>query len=71
MICTCIVVKIQEDPAIVICLKEGAIHEAMALPHAPCRQGATATESGEIYGVRGNLFRVAIQGFMLGHSPEP
>ena len=45
----CIVVKTQEDPAIVICLKEGAIHEALALPHAPCRQGATATESGEIF----------------------
>ena len=47
----CIVVKTQEDPAIVICLKEGAIHMAMAmaLPHAPCRQGATATESGEIF----------------------
>ena len=45
----CIVIKTQEDPAIVIYLKEGAIHEALALAHAPCRQGATVTESGEIF----------------------
>ena len=34
------VVKTQVDPAIVICLKEGAVHEALNLPNAPCRQGA-------------------------------
>ena len=43
----CIVVKTQEDPAIVICLREGAIHAALALPNAPCRQGIDVTESGK------------------------
>ena len=42
----CIVVKTQEGPVIVICLREGAIHSALALPNAPCRQGVDVTESG-------------------------
>ena len=45
----CIVVKTQVDPAIVICLREGAVHEALNLPNAPCRQGRTVTESGLIF----------------------
>ena len=43
----CIVVKTQEDQAIVICLREGAIHAALALSNAPCRQGIDVTESGK------------------------
>ena len=45
----CIVVKTQEGPAIVICLREGAIHSALALPNAPCRQGVDVTESGKLF----------------------
>ena len=30
-------------------LREGAIHEALALPNAPCRQGLDVTESGKIF----------------------
>ena len=34
---------------IFIALKEGALHDALALPNAPCPQGTTATESGKVF----------------------
>ena len=40
----------QNDPCIIICLKEGAVHEALALPGAPVPQGPTVTESGVRFG---------------------
>ena len=40
----------QCDPCIIICLKEGAVHEALALPGAPVPQGPTVTASGRVFG---------------------
>ena len=37
------------DPAVFISLREGAIHEALGLPNAPCVRGANVTQSGEIF----------------------
>ena len=41
--------KTQDDPAIFIALKEGALHDVLAQPNAPCAQGTTATESGKLF----------------------
>ena len=41
--------KTQDDPAIFIALKEGALHDVLAQPNAPCAQGTTATESGTLF----------------------
>ena len=38
-----------DDPAIFVALKEGALHNALARPNAPCAQGTTATESGKLF----------------------
>ena len=37
----------ETDPAVFISLREGAIHEALGLPNAPCVQGANVTQSGQ------------------------
>ena len=39
----------EKDPAVFISLREGAIHEALGLPNAPCVRGANVTQSGEIF----------------------
>ena len=36
----------EKDPAVFISLREGAIHEALGLPNAPCVRGANVTQSG-------------------------
>ena len=37
----------ETDPAVFISLREGAIHEALGLPNAPCVRGANVTQSGQ------------------------
>ena len=36
----------EEDPAVFILLREGAIHIALGLPNSPCNQGLDVTQSG-------------------------
>ena len=36
----------EEDPAVFILLREGAIHIALGLPNPPCNQGLDVTQSG-------------------------
>ena len=35
------------DPAVFISLREGAIHQSLGLPNAPCGQGVDVTQSGQ------------------------